>query len=173
MLPAEHAEWIEGVVAEALRMRAVHAGGGDRGAPLALGLLGPRALIARTGNDVRWEEYRLGDSAEGGEQRLRGHRSNVLAIVECEGRVCSGSLDGTIRVWDVATLRHERTLRCSGSDEERAASAVRALVAWEGRLISGPGDSKRRVWNVRTGACEQVVEAEDYGEPRVCADREW
>jgi WD40 repeat protein len=69
--------------------------------------------------------------------------------------MCSGSVDGSIRVWGGASLEHERTLR----DEKRAAKdGVHSLAAWEGRLISGHDGGVMRVWNVSTGVCEQVLE---------------
>jgi hypothetical protein len=143
MAPAEDAEWMAGVVAEALQARAALSAGSG----FEPGLLGPRALENRVGSGVRWEEH-----AGGRERRLEGHAHEVAALAECGGRVCSGSLDGSIRVWARATGEHERTLRADAD-----ADAVRALAAWEGRLISAHG-SKLRVWDAATGACEQVLE---------------
>jgi WD40 repeat protein len=68
--------------------------------------------------------------------------------------MCSGSRDGSIRVWGGASLEHERTLR----DEEHAEDCVCSLAAWEGRLISGHASGAIRVWNVATGACDRVLE---------------
>jgi F-box/WD-40 domain protein 7 len=76
-----------------------------------------------------------------------------MAIAECDGRMCGGSLDGSIRVWDGATLEHERTLHVE--DEE---DSVRSLAAWEGHLISGYYSGVIRVWNVATGACNRKLE---------------
>ncbi len=92
----------------------------------------------------------------GGERRLEGHAGEVNAVVECGGRVCSGSSDGSILVWDRATLALERTLRGEG-----AADPVSALAVWGGRLVSGHGgarDGRLRVWDLDTGGCEQVLE---------------
>jgi hypothetical protein len=140
MAPAEDAEWMQAVVAEALAARAALAGGGG----FEPGLLGPKALDHRVGLGVRWEEG-------GRERRLEGHAHEVTAVVECDGRVCSGSLDGSIRVWARATGAHERTLRAAGAD------AVRALAAWGGRVVGAHGCALR-VWCAATGACEQVLE---------------
>jgi WD40 repeat protein len=68
--------------------------------------------------------------------------------------MCSGSRDGSIRVWGGASLEHERTLR----DEEHAGDDVISLAAWEGRLISGHESGAIRVWNVATGVCDRVLE---------------
>ena len=147
MAPAEDAEWMEGVVAEALRAKAAR---GD-GSGIELELLGPKALDDRVGLGVEWEKY-----ADGGGRRLKGHTSDVIALAECEGRVCSGSVDGSIRVWSnmgELTEESERTLVPIGTNDP-----VYSLSAWEGRLISGHDTGKLRVWNVVTGACDQVLE---------------
>jgi WD40 repeat protein len=68
--------------------------------------------------------------------------------------MCSGSRDGSIRVWGGASLEHERTLR----DEEHAKDGVYSLAAWEGHLISGHGSGAMRVWNVATGVCDRLLE---------------
>ncbi len=68
--------------------------------------------------------------------------------------MCSGSVDGSIRVWGGANLEHQRTMR----DEEDEEDGVRSLAAWEGHLISGHISGVIRVWNVLTGVCDQALE---------------
>ncbi len=137
------ADWIEGLVAEALSACTAR----EAGATFVSRLLGQRALIPRRGLSVRWEDY-----ADGGERRLEGHTEGVSSVVECAGRLCSASWDGSIRVWNGATLEHERCLRADG------AAGVDTLTVWEGRLVSGHADGALRVWDVLAGACEQVLE---------------
>ena len=148
MAPAEEAEWMEGVVGEALRAKAAR---GD-GEGFELGLLGPKALDDRVGLGVDWERY-----TDGGERRLKGHTSNVFALAEVEGRVCSGSWDGSIRVWSMVgeATTCERAL---ASGDDSGSDSVWSMTAWDGRLISGHGSGKLRVWDLATGACEQVLE---------------
>jgi WD40 repeat protein len=67
--------------------------------------------------------------------------------------MCSGSQDGSIRVWGGATLEHERTLR-----DEEDESPVNCLAVWEGNVISGHDDGVIRVWNVATGVCYRKLE---------------
>ncbi len=92
-------------------------------------------------------------------RRLRGHTADVWAVAECEGRVCSGSADGSIRVWGpaaaaaAAAAEPERSLVPEGGTD-----CVYALAVWEGRLVSGHITGRLRVWDVATGACEQVLE---------------
>jgi WD40 repeat protein len=72
--------------------------------------------------------------------------------VECAGRLCSSSWDGSIRIWNAATLAHEACLRAPG------AAGVDTLAAWEGRLVSGHADGSLLVWDMLSGACEQALE---------------
>ena len=93
----------------------------------------------------------------------------MSTLAECDGRICSGSVGGTIRVWNKATLEHERTLRLNEQDDEDddeddededegGDCIVRSLVVWNGRLISGDSRGKLRAWDVRTGVSERVLE---------------
>ncbi len=137
-----------GVVSEALRGKAAR----REGAAFESELLGRKALEDRVGLGVRWEAY-----SEGGELRLQGRGGELTTMVECDGRMCSGSEDGSIRVWRRASREHERTLL---ADADEGAPQVNALAAWEGRLISGHQSGRLRVWDAATGACDQVLRGE-------------
>jgi WD40 repeat protein len=152
MVGGENQELMAGVVAEAMRTKAAR----REGAALDLEVLGRNAVVDRRRPGVRWEEY-----IEGGELRLKGHYGTVLAIVACDGRICSGSHDGSIRVWNSASGEVERTLRPQDTKEDMCSPGVNALVVCEDRLISSHGGGKVRVWNVATGECEQVLEGHD------------
>ena len=82
-----------GLVAEALRANTVR----GNGLGFESELLGPKALDHRAELEVLREDY-----ADGGERRLRRQTDNVTAVAAYEGRVCSGSLDGSIRMWGAA-----------------------------------------------------------------------
>jgi WD40 repeat protein len=94
-----------------------------------------------------WGRYSGGEAG----RRLEGHAKDVFALAECSGRICSGSSDGSIRVWSIATLQEERVID-NGND------AVWSLAVWEGELISGHGSGRIRVWDVASGERRQELE---------------
>jgi len=53
VFPQDHAEWIEGLVREALRLKA----GGMSGVEAEGGLLGPKAAVSRALMEVWWDQY--------------------------------------------------------------------------------------------------------------------
>ena len=113
-------------------------------------LLGPKATAPRKNAGVRWSKYK--DEAGGGGQRQDGRAGNVVAVAVLEGQVCCASMDGSIGVWNRATMQEDRRLRAEG------AGFVCSLAAWEGRIVSGHCDGRLRVWSAAMGACEQVLE---------------
>jgi hypothetical protein len=114
--------------------------------------LDAKVLVPRRGKGVNWAEY-----AGGGGRRPRRPLRVALGqwsySVSAHGRgfVCGGLGDGSIRVWNRATLEVERTL--SGHTD-----VVWALVSVDGWLISGSDDRSIRVWDVATGRCEGTLE---------------
>jgi hypothetical protein len=150
LLPSEHADWIGGFLLEALRIR-INIAGHQRGS-IVERLLGEKAHHRRPLPGVQWGRYREGGNS--GLRRLQGHRQDVVALVECEGRMCSGSKDGSIRVWGGTTLEHERTLR----DEQNPQDGVESLAAWEGHLLCGHTSGVIRVWNLVTGARDRTLQ---------------
>ena len=67
--------------------------------------------------------------------------------------MCSGSYDGSIRVWSLDTLEEERVML-----NEEPFGSVHALSVWEGQLISGHGSGRVRVWDVSTGGRRRELE---------------
>ena len=95
-------------------------------------------------------------TASGGplDRVLVGHAHSVwsLAFTPDGSHIVSGSLDCTIRIWDVATGRLERTL-----PGEVMVNAV--AVTPDGRwIVSGGQDGKVGVWDFATGHRERVLE---------------
>ena len=130
-------EWIDGLVADALRVQR-----GEEGREVK----GPSPRI---GWGVRWERYEVG-----GGRTLQCDSQGVNALAECEGRMCSGLSNGSIRVWNKASLQQERTLY------DNEGSAVLCLTTWDGLLIGGHDDGRIAVWNVVTG--ERVTEQKGH-----------
>ena len=102
-------------------------------------------LVPRRGWGVKWAEY-----AGGGERRLAAGEWAGAVSAHGRGFVYGGLKDGSIRVWNRATLEVERTL--TGHTD-----SVWALVLVEGWLISGSVDHGIRVWDVATGRCEGTL----------------
>ena len=138
-------EWVGAVVEEAMRAKAALRDGVE----MDVRLLGPKAMMRRVEREVRWEHYR--NNADGG-RRLQGHTHTVMAVAVWEGRVCSGSIDGTVRVWNRATLEEERVLLAEGDRFQ-----VLSLAVWGGRVINGHSN-RLLVWSLHSGECEQVLQ---------------
>ena len=105
LAPAEHREWARGAVSEALRIK--FAPEAERGL-VRMEQLGAKAGTCRVGMGILWERYRGGGG--GVEGRRLALASAATFVAECGGRICFGCEDGTIAVWDRATLTLERTL---------------------------------------------------------------
>ncbi len=107
--------------------------------------LDAKALLPRREKGVDWEQY------AGGGERRHGIGTAVSALSAHSRKfLCGGLGDGSIVVWNRATLDVERTL--AGHT-----ARVWALLTVEGWLISGSSDGRIRVWDVEAGRCEGVL----------------
>src|SRR5215813_13752209 len=81
---------------------------------------------------------------------LKGHTNRVLcvAIIPDGQRAVSGSLDGTVRVWDLAAGRCLAILRGHTNDIYGV-----AVTADGQRAVSGSLDGTVRVWDLAAGQC--------------------
>ncbi len=79
-----------------------------------------------------------------------GHLSTVTALAVGGSYIFSGSSDSTVRVWELGTLRHVRTLRGHRG-------SVLALLAAPGLLLSGGRDDLIRVWDSDTLVCRRTL----------------
>jgi WD40 repeat protein len=86
---------------------------------------------------------------------LKGHTRFVSALHTHQGRVCSGSGDTSIRIWDFGSGECEKTL--SGCDGK-----VGALCSYGNVLVSGSKDGatnhKIRLWNTDKGQCVRTLQ---------------
>ena len=79
----------------------------------------------------------------------------MSAIAKCNGMICSGAMDGTIRVLRPPT---GLALHVLSSNDNSEPDGVDALVVWKDLLISAHGSGSLRVWNVVDGKCVQVLQ---------------
>jgi WD40 repeat protein/energy-coupling factor transporter ATP-binding protein EcfA2 len=94
---------------------------------------------------LRWASARESTALE---RTMVGHRHGVTAVaVAADGRrIVSGSLDGTVRVWDLGTGTELRAL--SGGSEKVLAVAV---TPNDREVIAGMSDGTFRAWSLETG----------------------
>jgi WD40 repeat protein/serine/threonine protein kinase len=79
---------------------------------------------------------------------LIGHSDRIWSVsITPDGqKVISGSNDGTLRVWDLATGKCEHILRGH-------TSSVLAVASNHHQVISGSNDKTLRVWDLTSGEC--------------------
>ena len=83
---------------------------------------------------------------------LTGHTMCVWCVMQlADGRVCSGSHDTTIKIWDVGTGACAMTLT-GHTDYVRI-----VMQLADGRVCSGSGDKTIKIWDVGTGACAMTL----------------
>ncbi|KAK3431126.1 hypothetical protein EUGRSUZ_E02832 [Eucalyptus grandis] len=89
---------------------------------------------------------------------LRGHTRGVVSLTVGCDRLYSGSIDQTIRVWDLHTLECVQEL--VGHTD-----VVMSLLCWDQYLISCSLDQTVKVWGATEGGSLEVVYAhhEDHG----------
>lgn len=86
---------------------------------------------------------------------LKGHTDSVTCVTLDETRLASGSIDKTIRIWDIKT----------GEQIQMMKGHVKGVWCLnfftQNLLISGSYDGTIRVWNLRTGKCSKTILAHE------------
>src|SRR5271157_3016782 len=83
---------------------------------------------------------------------LSGHGGWVSAVaLTGDGRVVSGSYDGTVKVWDLNSGQEERTL--SGHSDWVDALALTG----DGRVVTGSDDGTVKVWDLNSGQEQRTL----------------
>uniref|UniRef100_A0A2P2LRG8 Uncharacterized protein MANES_01G013500 n=1 Tax=Rhizophora mucronata TaxID=61149 RepID=A0A2P2LRG8_RHIMU len=98
---------------------------------------------------------------------LKGHKGAVLCLAVKSKRLCSGSMDGTIRVWDLDSLQCIHML--NGHTD-----AVKSLIVWNQYLLSCSLDQTIKVWvNTEEGNMEVTCTHEEkHGALALCLIRD-
>lgn len=79
---------------------------------------------------------------------LEGHRAAVNALVMTQDKIISGSGDGAIRLWDIATL----SCICVIEGYHEKGIATLTLSPDGSRVVSGSSDTTIRIFDIETGA---------------------
>jgi WD40 repeat protein len=102
------------------------------------------SVYALTGANIDIREAKSGTNVTLQRKTLTQSCSSTLSsLAVAEGRLFSGSYDGTIKVWDLNTLTEVGTL--AGHTD-----GVLSLAVAEGRLYSGSYDKTIKVWDLNT-----------------------
>lgn len=94
---------------------------------------------------------------------LVGHTQAVVSLVSGADRLYSGSMDKTIRVWDLGTFQCLQTLRDH-------TSVVMSLLCWDQFLLSCSLDSTVKVWVATPSGALEVTYThnEEHGVLALC-----
>jgi len=89
---------------------------------------------------------------------LTGHQRAVISLSISATRLYSSSLDKTIKVWDLMTLKCVQTL-----SEHKA--AVTSVLCWDEKLLSCSLDKTVKLWTLSESGNLQVkyTHAEEHG----------
>lgn len=94
---------------------------------------------------------------------LKGHSLAVVSMVVGAGRLFFGSMDQTIREWNLETLQCSHTLNGH-------ANVVMSLLCWDQLLLSCSLDKDLKVWIATEGGGLDVTytHAEEHGILSLC-----
>jgi hypothetical protein len=81
-----------------------------------------------------------------------GHTAPITCIAICiDGRIVSGSVDETLKIWNAHTGKCDITLK--GHTD----TITCVMVHFDGRIISGSLDNTLRIWDPLNGKCDIIL----------------
>jgi WD40 repeat protein len=93
---------------------------------------------------------------------VKGHQQKIQGLLVVDGKLISGSYDGTLKVWDLKDLSLLKTLDDHTGDTIITAPSSNCLCKYNGTVISG-SDKTIKQWNITTGGCIKTIRNEDTG----------
>ena len=97
------------------------------------------------------------------QKTLQGHRGTVQALCRLDAHtLASGSLDHTIKIWDLTTGTCKQTLQ-GHSDSVYALCRLDAHT-----LASGSDDQTIKVWDLTTGTCKETLQGHSHSVRALC-----
>ena len=89
----------------------------------------------------------------------KGHLSPVNSVaISPDGKyIVSGSIDKTIKIWDIKTGECLKTL------EGHSLSVESVAISLDGKyIVSGSRDTTIKIWDIKTGECLNTLEGHRY-----------
>ena len=106
-------------------------------------------IICGTGDRIQvWDATTYKQIGEA----LQGHEAVVTSVVCFDGKIISGSADGTVRVWDISTGKQMGDLMAIHNP-------VVSLAVWDRKVYVGCKSDKVQVWEVAPKPLLQVDES--------------
>lgn len=96
---------------------------------------------------------------------LSGHTNEVYALAfSPDGTLlASGSQDGTVRLWDVATSKQRVILRMSAQEKRHAYTIYGLALSPDGKtIVSGGNEAVIRIWEVATGKEQLQIKGDQF-----------
>ncbi|XP_068634487.1 zinc finger CCCH domain-containing protein 17-like [Aristolochia californica] len=127
-------------------------------------IFGNETLFAgvQDGSILAWKFIAAGNCFEPAAS-LNGHNLAVVSLIVGANRLYSGSMDKTIKVWDLATLQCLQTL----TDHT---SVVMSVLCWDQFLLSASLDKTIKVWAATESGNLEVIytHSEEHGVLSLC-----